>query len=116
MAFQRAFGRTMVLRSLVLICVILVTSCSQPEQGKSESEPEPNVGKELFEQSCTACHGYDGKAGVGGANDLTISTLNPEEIEDVIKNGRKTMVAQPYAYSNDEELKELIDYVLSLRE
>ncbi len=106
----------MVLRSFVLICIILFASCSQHEQSEGEGDPETDIGKELFEQSCTACHGYDGKAGVGGANDLTISALNPEEIEDVIKNGRKTMVAQPYAYSNDEELKELIDYVLSLRE
>lgn len=106
--------------SLVLISatVLMMTSCSgsSEEENGEMNEEFVSIGQEIFESNCVACHGYDGKAGVGGAIDLTKSTLDEEGIKDVINNGRKAMVSQKHAYNTDEELQELVNYVISFRE
>src|SRR4051812_6509673 len=47
--------------------------------------------KAIYTSQCVRCHGEDGKAGVGGAKDLSISTLSAQEKEIVIINGKGLM-------------------------
>ena len=71
-----------------------------------------NLGKEIFTANCTVCHGADGKAGVGGASDLSVSTLSTEEAGKVIVGGRNSMPKFSY---EGEQLKALTDYLESLK-
>ena len=50
-------------------------------------------GKEIFEEKCTLCHGGDGKLGMSGAKDLSVTTLNHQAIVDIITNGKNTMAS-----------------------
>ncbi|MFN5845896.1 MAG: c-type cytochrome [Flavobacteriia bacterium] len=71
-------------------------------------------GKTLFEQNCAACHGNDGKLGVSGAKDLTTSTMNEEQIEKIIRDGKNGMPPMKSLLGSDENIKSVTDYVKSM--
>lgn len=46
---------------------------------------------EIYTANCAKCHGEDGKAGITGASDLSVTQLSNDSISSIIVNGRKTM-------------------------
>lgn len=95
------------------LALLVLTSCSA---GESDSSNTPvSVGKELYENSCTACHGVDGELGAGGASNLAKSKLSSDEIRVIIENGRGAMLPQKDAYESDSDLEEIVNHVISLR-
>jgi mono/diheme cytochrome c family protein len=48
-------------------------------------------GQELYIANCKACHGADGKAGIMGASDLSVTQVSNDSISSIIVNGRNTM-------------------------
>jgi mono/diheme cytochrome c family protein len=59
---------------------------------------------------CVGCHGVDGAAGLAGAANLQISMLDSTGLQNVIRNGRKTM--PPFGNSlSDVQIKALAEYV-----
>lgn len=71
-------------------------------------------GAELFEIQCGICHGEDGKLQIGGATDLSTSTLSKEERLQVIVNGRGDMMPFRGRF-RDSELKALVNHLDSLK-
>lgn len=60
---------------------------------KGETVAVNNVnGKEIYDAKCVLCHGSDGKAGLSGASDLSVTQLTTDSIKLIIQNGRRTMV------------------------
>ncbi len=55
--------------------------------------PVAEVGKKIYEEKCTLCHGTDGKLGLSGAKDLTQSTLSHAEKMDLVMNGKNAMMS-----------------------
>jgi len=55
--------------------------------------PVAEVGKKIYEEKCTLCHGSDGKLGLSGAKDLTQSTLSHAEKIDLVMNGKNAMMS-----------------------
>lgn len=51
------------------------------------------MGKEIFEEKCTLCHGNDGKLALSGAKDLTATQLDHGGIVTIITEGKNTMAA-----------------------
>jgi mono/diheme cytochrome c family protein len=71
-------------------------------------------GKAIFTQVCSACHGQDGKLGVGGAKDLSKSTLNHMEVVQMIAKGKGLM--QPYeSVLSEQEIEAVASYTEGLR-
>lgn len=66
-------------------------------------------GKSIYESSCAVCHGNDGKLGMAGASDLSQTTLNQQEIVNVILNGKNAM---PKVQMSDEQANAAAEYVL----
>lgn len=64
------------------------------KQSKAGVEIAAVSGKEIFEDKCTLCHGSDGKLGLSGAKDLSISKLDHKGITDIVANGKNGMA--PY--------------------
>ena len=64
---------------------------------------------------CKSCHGSDGKAMIGGAKDLTATTLDKEGIKSAIKNGQNNGKMPSYGSLKPAEYDALADYVLSLK-
>lgn len=116
MAVQNTFRRTLVLSTFIFSIVLTSCSSEESETALGEVVTEELTPQLRFERNCAACHGCNGKLGVGGAFDLTESTLDASEIENVIRNGRLGMPPQGQAFESDQELKDLTDYVISLRE
>jgi cytochrome c553 len=71
-------------------------------------------GKVIFTQVCAACHGVDGKLGISGAKDLTLSVLSHEEVIQTISEGKGLMQAYKDLLS-EQDIASVALYVESLR-
>jgi cytochrome c553 len=70
--------------------------------------------KAIYTSQCLRCHGEDGKAGVGGAKDLTETTLTTEEKESIVINGKGLM--PPFGNQLTEaEVKAVTAYINSFK-
>ena len=71
-------------------------------------------GQAIYTQVCAACHGQDGKLGVGGAKDLSKSTLSHVEVVQMITKGKGLM--QPYeGVLSEQEIEAVASYAEGLR-
>lgn len=68
--------------------------------------------EELYRNYCTKCHGDDGKAGIMGATDISVTPMGSAEIAEVIKKGKGMMVSVPLS---DEQAKAVSEYVVRLK-
>lgn len=71
-------------------------------------------GKALYAGNCVACHGEDGKAGIAGAKNLTISQLDEAGIINIISNGKNAMPPYKKVF-NEQEINALTKYVQSIK-
>lgn len=77
---------------------------------------EPYVsGEQVYLANCVFCHGVDGKKMYRGAIDLTKSTLSPELIAQMVREGSKGKMP---SYANripEDQLAALSQFVVELR-
>lgn len=59
-------------------------------------------GKEIFEEKCSLCHGNDGKLGMSGAKDLSVTTLDHQNIVTIITEGKNSMASYKNVLSTDQ--------------
>jgi mono/diheme cytochrome c family protein len=72
------------------------------------------AGKIVYlDAKCNTCHGYDGKQGMAGAKDLSITQLTMDEQKAIIKNGKTSMPGHPDL--TDEQLTDLVQYMATFR-
>ena len=71
-------------------------------------------GKALYLSQCALCHGDNGKKGLSGAKDLSISVQTEEEMFAIISNGKGQMLAYSSVFSK-EEIELVIAYVKTLK-
>jgi alcohol dehydrogenase (cytochrome c) len=69
-------------------------------------------GKELYDTTCTVCHGANGQGGTHGGAKLT-KALTPDIIKQVVINGRNDMPPFGSAFSNDQ-MDDMAAYILSI--
>ena len=80
----------------------------------SSAKDPLEAGKIVYQnKNCLMCHGADGKAGVNGAKDLSVTTLSLDEQKAIIKNGKTPMPG--YNDLTDEQMNDLLQYIGSLR-
>ncbi|HOZ86703.1 MAG TPA: SirB2 family protein [Bacteroidia bacterium] len=65
-------------------------------------------GEELYKANCVSCHGGDGKLGLSGAKDLSISSMDENGIKEIIIHGKGLM---PAAQVNEEQAAAIAHYV-----
>lgn len=81
-----------------LSLLMITASYGLGEVGKKHREKGTVIaadkldGKEIYEAKCALCHGNDGKAGLSGASDLSVTQMTTDSIKLIIQNGRRTMV------------------------
>ncbi len=73
------------------------------------------LGKKVFESNCIGCHGSDGKLGLSGAKDLTLSQLSFDEQLEVVRKGKNTMMAYEKLL-NEEQIQAVTEFVHSLKQ
>ncbi len=129
---------------IITIITFLMVQCGQNNNGSDVQHPESentessNVnalkgnavnGKILFDQTCSACHGMDGKGLPNLGKNLTTSSFvkseSDDELIEFIKKGRPvddplntTHVAMPPLGGNpslkDQQIKDIIAYMRKL--
>jgi len=100
-----------------LLAFGLITCKFNSNEQATHVQPDDSAqvdGKTLYEQKCKVCHGADGKLGLSGASDLSVSVLAHEEVVNVVTNGRNTMVGWKGVLS-PTEIEALATYVEGLR-
>jgi cytochrome c6 len=96
---------------LIFFCLFLF-SCGN--SGTAPVAEKQMPGQSLFESNCTSCHGSDGKLCVLGAKDLSVSSMNKEQMIEIITNGKSTMTSFGSVMSK-EEISLVADYVATLK-
>lgn len=93
---------------------LLVVACGSASTTDMTAVPEKApTGKDLFALHCTLCHGKDGRLGMSGAKDLSVSALSREEMIAIITNGKGTMM--PYAnVLTTKQIEMVTEHVRSL--
>ncbi|MBL4652654.1 MAG: cytochrome c [Flavobacteriales bacterium] len=102
----------MIKRIPIVLLVIVLTSCA-------ENQPKVDIskassGRTIYLGKCNACHGSDGKKGLGGAKDLSTSELTNNEIKEIITNGKGSMAGYS-AILSEEEVGQVAEYITTLR-
>jgi len=94
-----------------LLFMALIFACSGKESSKSTSTTD---GEAIYKKYCTICHGVNGKLGLNGSKDITISKLTePERIVQITK-GKNTMT--PFeGILSPEEIKAVAAYSMTLK-
>jgi len=125
--------------TMVMILALAIAAAGCGGKGGKKEEPVSSgpsaevlaEGKDLFQQSCSACHGSDGKGLPGLGKDLTTSEfvkgLTDDELLEFVKRGRPasdpqntTGVDMPPKGGNpaltDDQIKAIITYIRSIQE
>ncbi len=102
---------------LIIICFSII-ACSNKQNNPPTAEAVPAKstvdGAGIFKQNCELCHGADGKLGLNGSKDLTISTLDLDARIAQITKGKGLMMAYEKILS-PEEIKAVAEYSMTLK-
>ncbi len=109
---------------LTALTVFALVSCESAEEKISrKTASAQNAGSvslapdgmAIFRKNCVTCHGANGKLGLNGAKDISVSTLSIEDRVNIITNGKKLMT--PFAaVLSPEEIQAVASYTQTLQE
>ncbi len=92
---------------------LLLLACGSNATADGNMEKERPTGKQLFNMNCSLCHGRDGKLGLNGAKDLTVSALNKAEMIALVNHGKGVMM--PYKdVLTAQEIDAVVEHVRTL--
>ena len=92
---------------------LIIASFSLAYKAKDYRAGEKSIaisGKEIFEEKCSLCHGNDGKLGMAGAKNLSVSMLNHAGIVEIITNGKNGMISYKSTLSV-EQIEAVSSYI-----
>lgn len=124
MAIPGKPGWGMVLKIIRLACLMpLLVACgsdnaSQDQQAESVSNEPMTVeeARTVYTLNCASCHGPDGKLKGSNAADLSVSTMNPKQVEHTIRNGNDKGMMPYKEILTKREIDGLVEFVQTLRE
>jgi cytochrome c6 len=79
----------------------LILACA-PKDKTPVAAGDTVAGQEIYKKYCVICHGTDGKLGINGAKDITVSALTQDERIALITKGKNTMTPFEGILSADE--------------
>lgn len=110
----------MVLRiTYLLFLVPIIFSCNSKNTSEKVADTNgvnvKHSGKEIYSNYCVSCHGTDGKLGVSGAKDLSVSSLSDEMRLEIITNGKNAMPPMKDLIQSKEDILIVAEYTKSLK-
>lgn len=105
-------------KTLIFVSVIALNftlfSCGSSNSNTEKKTENVSSGISAYKQQCSVCHGSNGNLMMGGAKDLTKSSLTDSEVEAIIRAGKGTM-PEFASKMTDAEISETVKFVMSLR-
>jgi cytochrome c oxidase cbb3-type subunit III len=98
--------------------VVYAQKSKQATSTGPSHKQDSEAGRELFESSCAACHGLDGRGGEKGPNIATraeISRRSDGEILAVLQNGIPGAGMPAFARLGDTKLQAVVQHLRSLQ-
>jgi len=77
---------------------------------EEQSAGSGELGKETWEGVCAKCHGLAGEGGIGPRVAGSIVLADPDAVEDLVRNGRRTMPAVGSGWTS-EQVEALTSYL-----
>jgi cytochrome c oxidase cbb3-type subunit III len=113
----------------VLIAVLFGTTVFGGENARAQAsrqaqadvnaqQQSTNPARQIFESTCAACHGLDGRGGERGPDIATrpqIVQLPDADLRDVLRSGRTSAGMPPFASLGENTIKALVAYVRFLQ-
>jgi|SRR5690606_4061108 len=105
-------------KTLIALSVIALNfalfSCGSSNNNSENKTEKVSSGVSAYKQQCSVCHGSNGNLMMGGAKDLTKSSLSDSEVEAIIRAGKGSM-PEFASKMTDDEISETVKFVMSLR-
>ena len=102
-----------VLATLSFFLIIVAFGLAQKAKNEKAGDKIVAVnGKEIFEEKCTLCHGSNGKLGLSGAKDLSVTALDHQNIVTIITEGKNAMASYK-AVLTPEQIEAVANYIES---
>lgn len=105
-------------KTLIALSVIALNfalfSCGSSNNNNENKTDKVSSGVLAYKQQCSVCHGNNGNLMMGGAKDLTKSSLSDSEVEAIIRAGKGSM-PEFASKMTDDEISETVKFVMSLR-
>lgn len=104
-----------ILFALLAASILACANKDQKSTGGNTSESKPAIdGVKIFKQNCELCHGADGKLGLNGSKDLSLSTLDLDARVAMVTKGKGVMM--PFEnILTAQEIKAVAEYSMSLK-
>ncbi len=97
----------------VLICFLALVMWVACGGGDKTAATASGSGEAICKKYCVTCHGIDGKLGLNGYKDLSISKLTEAERIVQVTKGKNTMT--PFeGILSPEEIKAVVAYTMTL--
>lgn len=94
--------------SLLLITLLIACGGKKPNKYVEGAD-----GEAIFKKYCVLCHGLDGRLGLNGSKDLSVSLLTEAERVIQVTKGKNTMT--PYeGILSPQEIKAVAAYTMTL--
>ena len=115
MAIQKL--RSWLVLTFIGISVSILVSCSNETDKTAAEKPisPKEEAKQLYTLHCASCHGMDGKLGASGAKDLSQSILSQAAMIQIITHGKNNMPAMKDLITDSTKIKNLADFIKTLR-
>lgn len=97
----------------IYILTTITTSVLLSFCGNNNTPNKSASGKEIYERTCSVCHGLDGKGNISGAAYLYKSKLTINACIEVIKNGKGNMPGN--LLTNESDINAVAEYIQTLR-
>ena len=95
----------------LILFVAGIIACASKSDSNASSTPD---GMAIYKQYCILCHGGNGKLGLNGSKDITVSLLSEAERVVLITNGKNTMT--PFGgILSPEQIKAVAAYTMTLK-
>ena len=94
-----------------LLGILLLAACGG-NTNETETKKEEHPGQSVYRKNCATCHGSNGKMGLSGAKDLSLTKLSVEEMVPIITNGSSGGIMPGFKESlSAEEIKASAEYI-----
>ena len=108
-------------RFIFVLALFPFLSCTENKTEKTSEAPLSNEpisledARVVYTLNCASCHGPDGTLKASNAADLSISVMDEDAVEQVIRKGNDKGMMPYEEMLNTSEIKGLVKFVQNLR-